>query len=47
MKIKNLHLVALMALFIVNNAFAQIEPYLSSPTSTSMWVSWKTTTETE
>ena len=47
MKIKNLHLVALMALFTVNNAFAQIEPYLSSPTSTSMWVSWKTTTETE
>lgn len=28
-------------------AVAEVKPYLSSPTSTSIWVSWKTASETE
>ena len=47
MKIKNLLIILCMVYFTVNYTFAQIEPYLSSPTSTSIWVSWKTTSETE
>jgi len=37
----------LIVQLIAVNAIAQIEPYLSSPTSTSIWVSWRTTAETE
>jgi len=47
MKIKILLLITVMVLFTVNKAIAQVEPYLSSPTSTSIWVSWKTIEETE
>jgi hypothetical protein len=32
---------------VVSNLLAQVEPYLSTPTSSSIWVSWKTTSETE
>ena len=47
MKLKFLILIAVMAHLSISRAFAQIEPYLSSPTSTSIWISWKTTTDIE
>jgi hypothetical protein len=37
----------LMLLMAVNNAFARVKPYLSSPSDTSIWVSWRTDTEKE
>jgi len=37
----------LMFLMAVNNAFARVKPYLSSPSDTSIWVSWRTDTEKE
>lgn len=40
-------LIFLIVQMSVESAVAQIEPYLSSPTSTSIWVSWRTTAETE
>ncbi len=47
MKVGILFFVAVVAYFAASKTFAQTEPYLSSPTSASIWVSWKTTTETE
>jgi hypothetical protein len=37
----------LMFLVAVNNLVAQVKPYLSSPSDTSIWVSWRTDTEKE
>ncbi len=47
MKIKILLLIIAVFHLAMNYTIAQIEPYLSSPTSTSIWISWKTTTEIE
>ena len=46
MRTKFLPILTIGFLFIVNCTFAQVEPYLTSPTSTSIWVTWKTTTDT-
>ncbi|MCT4645083.1 MAG: fibronectin type III domain-containing protein [Carboxylicivirga sp.] len=37
----------IVLLSIIPQVNAQIEPYLSSPTSTSIWVSWRTNSNTE
>ncbi|NCB07468.1 MAG: T9SS type A sorting domain-containing protein [Bacteroidia bacterium] len=37
----------LIVWFLSNSAFAQVKPYLSSPSDTSIWISWRTDAEKE
>ena len=46
-KLKRSTFITILLLVLCKGTFCQINPYLSSPQSNSIWVSWKTNTNTE